>query len=175
MPTNEEYKSCELCGATIYPEHLKSHMADTFAGKLLCAHCLKEKKEIARVNPAAAFAQENPDPENEPIALVFDDKTDSPDDAGSSSSAIHAFGGTYGGAARPEEDYKRPLVPDGHNATRCRTFHCKLNDVSMRLMNEQINDWVDQHPSVSIKFCNTCIGVVEGKSADPHLIMTIFY
>lgn len=39
-----EFRTCDSCGATIYPEHLENHTAERYAGKLLCPHCLAEKR-----------------------------------------------------------------------------------------------------------------------------------
>lgn len=44
---NAEFKTCDACGATIYPEHLENHTAERYAGKLLCPHCLAEKRPTA--------------------------------------------------------------------------------------------------------------------------------
>jgi hypothetical protein len=54
-------------------------------------------------------------------------------------------------------------------------FHCKLADAAMTYMCEQINEWADSRDDIQIKFATSCIGVVEGKHADAHLIVTVFY
>ena len=69
----------------------------------------------------------------------------------------------------------RTLRDTGKGATRCRTFHSKLNENAIAYMNEQINEWVYEYPDVEIKFANTTGGVFEGKHADPNLIITVFY
>ena len=74
-----------------------------------------------------------------------------------------------------EAKFKRPLNPKGQNATRVRTFHAKLNDAAINYLNQQINEWVDNHEDVEIKFTNATIGVVEGKRSEPHLIITVWY
>ena len=177
----EEVKSCELCSASIYPEHLKKGAADFFAGKLLCPHCLQQKKEIAAVNPAAAYADSGPTQEDEPLTLLVEDE-DEVISTPKSSTQIRSFGGgpsggTSHGAPVPEEDhYRRPLQPESPHATRCRTFHAKLTDASMAHMNQLINEWVDKHPEIEIKFAMNCIGMVEGKSSqDPNIFVTVFY
>jgi len=65
-----------------------------------------------------------------------------------------------------------PTLP---TATRCRTFHSKLNEGAVAFMNDQINTWIDENPDLRIKFATSSIGVFEGKHADPNLILTIFY
>lgn len=181
MPQGEEeLKSCEACGATIYPEHLKSHTADVWHDKLLCKHCLEEKRQLEAVNPAAAFADENTaETPNESITLLVDEEGASAQPA--KPTAIRAFGASAAGGtpfatAGTETQYQRPLDPNSPYATRCRTFHCKLNDASVAHLNEMINEWADGQQDVRIKFANTCIGTVEGKSSsDPNLFVTVFY
>jgi hypothetical protein len=183
--TPEELKACEVCGASIYPEHVKKGLADYLAGRLLCTHCLRDKRQMAMVNPAAVFRDENAaEPADEPIALASDDEDEV---ASNSASGVlsatrgrgGAAGGTGGGTtfAGPviERPYQRALLKNA-NATRCRTFHCKLNDPSFARLNEVINEWVDANEDIEIKFATSCIGHLEAKhSTDPHLIVTVFY
>ena len=180
----EDIKACEVCGASIYPEHVKKGLADYLAGRLLCSHCLREKKQIAMVNPGAVFRDEQAQQdEDEPIALAGEDEYEShsPSPAASGSGSFRggsaagmSAGTTFAGAAL-ERLYQRDLLK-GPNATRCRTFHCKLNDSSFARLNEVINDWVDANEDVEIKFATSCIGMLEAKhSSDPHLIITVFY
>jgi hypothetical protein len=178
--TPDELKVCAVCGATIYPEHIKKGVADVLAGRLLCPHCLQEKKMLARVDPGALWRDEAKDhATDEPILLAIEDEqAEEPD---SSPTQIRAFadtsaGGTTLGAPIPEVGYHRDLLKDSPNATRCRTFHCKLNDQSFAHLNEMINEWVDANEEIQIKFATSCIGTIEAKSSqDLHLIVTVFY
>ena len=175
----EEVKECEVCGASIYAEMIKKGTADFLLGKLLCPHCLQQRKRIAAVNPAAVFKDDQPAQVDEPIALAIEDDSD---ESGPAPSRIQAFGGsgissstTYGSVVA-DRQYNRSLLRDSPNATRCRTFHCKLTDSSMAHLNEMINEWVDANEDMQVKFATSCIGMVEGKSSnDAHLIVTIFY
>ena len=45
----------------------------------------------------------------------------------------------------------------------------------MNYLDGLINDWLDEHPDIEVKFSNTTVGVVEGKRAEPHLIITVWY
>ncbi len=78
-------------------------------------------------------------------------------------------------APRGPTTFRRNLQPDAATATRCKTFHCKLTDASISHMDALINEWVDQHDDVVVKFATSTVGVVEGKHNDPHLIVTLFY
>lgn len=157
---------CEECGATIYPEHLQSHTADRWSGRLLCPHCLREKRGASGAGETTGG--------DATVALV-DESADRP----MTSSAVRAFGeggitGPRGGAVA-EAKYRRPLAPESPCATRCKTFHCKLTDASIAHLNQQVNEWADHHDDVMIKFATTTVGTIEGKHLDPHLIVTVFY
>ena len=170
----EEVRACESCGASIYPEHLRDHAAGQWNGKLLCPFCLKEQQQAGNADsvptPAAGPVAE---PAEVPIALVAEDELDQ---APERPASIRAFAsGVQTGATGTREQYRRGLLTGSASATRCRTFHTKLNDASFAHLNEQINEWVDAHDEIEIKFATSVIGVVEGKHADPHLIVTVFY
>lgn len=79
-----------------------------------------------------------------------------------------------GGSVR-QTQFRRPLLTGSPYATRCKTFHCKLADGPLVSLNDLINEWIDMHDDVEVKFATTVVGVVEGKHNDPHLIVTIFY
>jgi hypothetical protein len=192
-----EFPACASCGATIYPEHLQQHKADRVAGRLLCPHCLIEQKQGSAApatgaagasGVAAASGGGTPhaggseletetvvlaDEPGQPIQLI-----ESPEAATAAGAGIRAFTGAGGLTFDHEHKhagFRRELLRGSPNATRCRTFHTKLTDASLAHLNDQINEWVDEHDDVEIKFVSTDIGVVEGKHADPHLIVTVFY
>ena len=135
MSAEAATKICDQCGATVYPEHLESHQAERVGGKLLCPHCLAERRERFTASSLTPRASGGPS----------------------------------------ERVWRRPLRPSNVTATRCRTFHAKLNDASLNNLGDQISEWVDAQDDVEIKFASTAVGVVEGKHPDPHLIVTIFY
>jgi hypothetical protein len=165
-------RTCDSCGTLIQREHLLDHSAARYKGKLLCPPCVQEvKAKIAAAKRTEASTGGSQDPDDVPIALV---DLDTPDSEAEASSQIHAFGGGAGLKAA-EHEFKRPLLKGSPSATRCRTFHCKITDASFANLNEQINEWVDEHEDVEIKFALSNIGVVEGKHSDPHLIVTVFY
>ena len=77
--------------------------------------------------------------------------------------------------AGSETQFKRPVTKTGRGATRVRTFHTKLADAAIKFLESQINEWLDGNPDIEVKFSNTTVGVVEGKRAEPHLIITVWY
>ncbi len=178
---NEELASCEACGATIYPEHLERHAAERVDGKLLCRHCLSEAKQEGD-GPSIDLLTDRPpaasEPDNPTIRLAADDgQPDKPAVEGRPRRSIRAFGGggITMGHGTEEIEYKRPTNRNVPYATRCRTFHAKLNEASISYLDRMINEWVDAHEEIEIKFATSSIGVFEGKHADPNLIVTVFY
>jgi hypothetical protein len=169
----KKVRACDECGATIQREDFLNHSAVRYKGKLLCPKCVQAvKAKLAASKQAEQPASGEVDPTEIPVALVDDDK---PHVVSGPSAQIHGFSGAEMLAQTTKHEYKRPLLHDTQSATRCRTFHCKLTDASFANLNEQINEWVDEHEEIEIKFALSNIGVVEGKHADPHLIVTVFY
>ncbi len=170
-------QTCGSCGSSVYPEHIASGKAAETEGKLLCALCLVDYKRTHHVDETRYAGQTTmrapgESDVGERIALA--------EDSGSSSlgsTQVRAFGqDTLAGATiHDDSQYKRPLLGPGEGATRCRTFHAKLNDGAVGFMNRQICDWADANPEISIKFASTTMGVWEGKKSDPTLIVTVFY
>jgi len=183
--SDDGVRTCQECGATIYQEHLDRAKAGFWAGKMLCPVCLAEKQRAEAApkteapappsTPAPAGGSgEQAEDERDSIALV-----DLGDEDEGERPEIRAFGA---GAepAEPaheghEKRYRRPLNECPSGATRCRTFHAKLNDGAIAYMNEQINEWCDNNPHIDMKFATSAIGIFEGKHPEPHLIVTVFY
>jgi len=162
---DEIIKTCDECGAAVYPDHLERGQAGYVDGKLLCPICYKEHTK-----------EEGVDEVEEPIELV---DVEEPAEAEEAKPQIKAFGSdsVFGQVMEHDESrYSRPLNYTGRGAVRCRTFHCKLSDAALAYMDSQINEWTEQNPQVEIKFATATIGMFEGKQRqEPHLILTIFY
>ena len=75
---------------------------------------------------------------------------------------------------RDEESLKRPMNITGQGATRTRSFHSKLNDAALALMDQAVNQWVDTS-GIEIKHVSSCVGIFEGKKPESHLILTVCY
>ncbi|MCK4851426.1 MAG: hypothetical protein KAT11_08750 [Phycisphaerae bacterium] len=111
--------------------------------------------------------------EKEPLDLVDLEINE----ASGTRTQIKAFGRGARAAARElrhEEALKRPLNITGQGATRTRTFHSKLNDAALALMDQAINEWVDSS-EIEIKCVSSSIGIFEGKKPEPHLFVTVCY
>ena len=170
MKNDEQVSICEQCGASVYREHLDSGIARYESGKLLCAHCVAE---FERTHDAAAGGGGGDD--FDPIAL--DDDVEEVDIATAemSSTRIHTVSDATLGHAHGETQFKRALQPNSVAATRCRTFHCRLSEGAIEFLSNQINEWVDQHEDLTIKFVSSTIGLFEGKHTEQNLILSVFY
>lgn len=191
-------KSCEGCGAAVTGEQIVQRKAGLVGGKLLCPNCVEQKRrellnarsvapaqtstasQLHATPAAATIAPEDrvyvpPIAQGETvdsIALVAEDEM--PMSGGSGQ--IHSFAesSTLAGGHK-DFGFVRPLAPHNAPATRCRTFHGKLTAAGLAHMDEQINEWIDAHPEVFVKSSNSTVGVFEGKSKEPHLLVTVFY
>ena len=166
--SEEHVRECEACGASIYREHLDTGIAGYWENQLLCAHCLQGKEKAS-----GAFDGGGGGEDLETIALVDDEpeKEQQP-----SATQVRGMSETQLGVGTFDvSGLNRAPEPDNPCATRCRTFHAKLNDGAIAYMNREINEWVDGSENIRIKFVTSIIGVYEGKRADPHLIITLFY
>lgn len=146
--------SCGSCGASIYREHIDRGLAGRWAGQVLCPHCLAEKRG--------------------PMPGEVEAKSDQAD-----ASAHPGRSSTYAGFAGLTDldslPYQRPLLPAGHGASRMRIYHCKLSEGPLMQLNRQINEWLDAHPDIEVKFATSTIGTWEGRHAEQHIILTLYY
>jgi len=164
MTTQEELKSCEGCGATVYPEHIEAGRAAYWAGQLLCPVCLNEKKSETASGSAPPEAEE-------PLSLVDEEEVEK---AGRKITALGAAGLA---AQKLTDDSKltRPLNKTGTGATRMKIFHTKMNDGASQFLSQTINEWLDGNPDIEVKFVDSTVGVWEGKHPEPHLILSVWY
>jgi hypothetical protein len=88
-------------------------------------------------------------------------------------SKIQAFGRTIS-AARGEQKYSRPLNVTGAGATRCRMFHSKITIAALEHLVNQVNEWLDSD-KIEIKCVNQVVGVMEGKTPEPNVIVLVWY
>ncbi len=179
MAKKQEVESCGHCGASVYPEHIESGKAEVIEGILRCPFCLEEYKKTHHTDETRFEGQAtmNAPGEGADFTPIKFDDTASPAMSSASLRSIGGGGESFAGAdaIQDESHLKRSLVGEGTSATRCRTFHAKLNDGAVAFLNKHVNDWADEHPDVFIKFATSTIGVWEAKKADPHLIVTVFY
>ena len=94
-------------------------------------------------------------------------------DGDSGASKIHAFGAGLG-VSTASKEFSRPLNLTGAGATRCRIFHSKFSPGALDHMVDTINEWLDKN-QIEIKAVNCVNGVLEGKKAEPAMIITLWY
>lgn len=160
----EETKSCQGCGAAIYPEHIRDGIAKKMNGKLLCAHCVREEEE------AKATADMM-----EPISFDTDDSHGTKVDMTASQIMTSTEDSLGRGGGWDDSRFKRPLDPQSRNASRCRTFHSKITEGALDYMHQQINDWLDGNPEIAVKFATTTIGMFEAKHTELNIFITLYY
>lgn len=119
----------------------------------------------AVVPPASSAPTEE---ELEPIGLV--------DEAGSDEPAknITATGVASGGSVR-RSNFKREPNMTHTGSVRLRTFHGRLSQQGLEYMDNQVNEWLDAHPEVEVKFVTSTVGTFEGKMREPALILNLWY
>lgn len=189
--TDEVTSTCERCGASIYKQHIDTGIARYEDGKLMCSHCVAE---FERKHDSAVGGLHSED--FAPIALddnepggASDSASDSASGSATASAAasaaasasggtrIHGFStetlGAHGGWS--EHRFKRPVSPTGVGASRCRLFHTKLTEGALDFLTNSINEWLDEHPDITIKNSSSTVGPFEGKHTEPNLIVTVFY
>jgi hypothetical protein len=130
------------------------------------------EQELPEIDPSTLDeSQENQPaskpPEGEPIGLVAEDETGQ-----AGPQKIQAFG--HGLGTMTKSEYRRPVNITGSGATRCKVFHSKIAPGPMEFLEKTINDWVDE-AGIEIKFVTKTVGVLEGKRAEPNLIVMIWY
>jgi len=83
--------------------------------------------------------------------------------------------GTAMNASVRRDQWKRQAAKTGSGAVRVRTFHGRLSQQGLEYMDNQINEWLDVHTEVEIKFVTSNVGVFEGKMREPALIVNLWY
>ena len=112
--------------------------------------------------------------EEQSINLV-EEKTANGNGVANGGSQFKSFGGASGGIARrPQSQYKRQVTVTGKGAMRCRLFHCRMAPTPLEFLERQINEWLDDN-EIEAKNVTQTIGMMEGKTSEPHLIMSVWY
>lgn len=111
--------------------------------------------------PPLAKAPAGGQQEEEPIGLV----------EGETAHKLH----TIGAALQAKQiKFNRPLNINGQGATRCRMFFSKIAVASLDHMQQSINEWLDSE-KVEVKHVGHMIGTMEGKHAEPNVIVWVWY
>jgi hypothetical protein len=122
-----------------------------------------------RPAPAAKPEPIPMDDADEPISLV--EESDS-DGAESGVSMVRQRG--TGLRKSQELTFKRPLNVTGAGATRCRLFYSRIAVEALENMQMRINEWID-NDDIEVKHICQELAVMEGKTAKPNLIISVWY
>ena len=85
---------------------------------------------------------------------------------------IKAFGAE---TVRHDHTSKRKPNANGTGASHVRSFHGKYSDQGLEYLDNAINDWLDAHTDVEVKFVTSTVGVFEGKIREPALVLNLWY
>jgi hypothetical protein len=116
----------------------------------------------------------------EPLELVEDERPISPTTPTTAAphppqpfkSKIHGMSST-GFAVH---DWKRETHSNKTGAVRVRTFHCRLSEQGVEYLDAAINDWLERHHEIEVKFTTSVVGSWEGKlKGEPALIIMVWY
>lgn len=113
---------------------------------------------------------EDDTPARAPVDVAEIELADDDDDDGHSKEIV-TFEKTRGD---DEKQWNRTPDPNGHGAIRCRSFVAKLRADAVEHMDEQINEWLDAHPELTVKHVASTIGVLKGKEKEDALFLSIF-
>lgn len=72
------------------------------------------------------------------------------------------------------ERWTRTPNADGKGATHCKTFVAKLRLEAIAHMDNHVNEWLEQHPEVEVKFTTSSIGKLVGKVSEDALFLTVW-
>ena len=80
----------------------------------------------------------------------------------------------FGIKVKHEDSWIRVPNTTGTGAIHVRTFHSKLTDDALNYLDQQVNEWLDEHPQYEVKEVTTTIGTFTGKVKEPHIICQVW-
>lgn len=104
----------------------------------------------------------------EPLSLVEEESNDG---SGMSRIRARAPGSPLG---QEKRQFERPLNINKTGATRCRIFHSRVALAPLDHMQTNINEWLDSE-EIEVKHVGHLVGVMEGKSPEPNLLVMVWY
>jgi hypothetical protein len=110
--------------------------------------------------------------ELEPISLVEDESSPHTQVAAPMPKKIQAFGMDN---VQRNRQWKRQLQNNGTGATRMKSFHGKYSEQGLDYLDAAVNDWLDSHADVEVKFVTSTVMTFEGKIREPALVLNVWY
>lgn len=80
----------------------------------------------------------------------------------------------FGDVTKRTHEWVRKPNADGTGAVHCKTFVAKMRQEALDHLDEQINEWLDAHEDVEVKFVTTAIGPMIGKMTEPALVVNLW-
>ena len=74
-----------------------------------------------------------------------------------------------------KHEWKRKPHVTGSGACRMKSFHAKYSDQGLEHLDDAVNEWLDEHTEVEVKFVTTTVHVFEGKIREPAIVMNVWY
>jgi hypothetical protein len=106
----------------------------------------------------------------EPLALV--EELEEVEESPATPKKIIAFDGV---SQHKKHEWKRKTSCDGAGACRVKSFHGKYSDQGLEYLDNAINEWLDAHPDVEVKFVTSTVATFEGKIREPALVLNLWY
>jgi hypothetical protein len=122
--------------------------------------------------PGAPIPKPASSPQDDAIALV--EELAEVEDKPSAPQAVSKikFGPDVG---HKKHEWKRKTHVTGSGACRVKSFHAKYSEQGVEHMDDMINEWLDDHPDVEVKFVTQSVHVFEGKIREPALVLNVWY
>ncbi len=70
-------------------------------------------------------------------------------------------------------NWRRQPTLTGKGATRVRTFHARMTPEALEFLDQQVNEWLEEHPECEVKHVTTAVGEWS-KGHETHLICQIW-
>ncbi len=81
---------------------------------------------------------------------------------------------TFGSARREASRWKRKPQKSPTGASHMKTFVSKLRLDAIDHMDNQVNEWLDEHPDYDIKFVTATVGTLVGKTSEQALFLNVW-
>ena len=76
---------------------------------------------------------------------------------------------------KPTAEEPAEKIASSDRITGVKTFFTKLHAGAIEFLDEQITNWLNKNPDITIKLTNTTTGEIQGKKTEPNIIVTVWY
>ncbi|MBB6430685.1 hypothetical protein [Algisphaera agarilytica] len=149
-------------------------MSDKFSDEDLLANAIpidlsgEEEEEHAKLKAPDDGIERSDDADLTPIDLDEGGLTDDPNQK----SMIQVFGENTRKAHA--DHWNRTPNATGSGAIHVKTFVAKLRLDAIDNLDEQVNNWLDNHPEYEVKFVTTSVGKLVGKISEDAIFMNVW-